>query len=88
MDVENVICFLQIKKNTYSFPDSAEFHTLYHLLARGPGFSDVYLWYFYKYIYKDTKLVELTAKNYTLKLIGGFVVVEKSIYPWRKPNTF
>lgn len=74
----------------YPFPDSAELqHTLYHLLAGGHGFHDVCMWHCYKYTRKDTKLGQFTAKDYTLKLLGGFfVVVEKSVYPWRTLNNF
>lgn len=39
---------------------------LYHVLARGHGVGDAYMWHFYKY--GDITLAEFTAKNYTLEL--------------------
>lgn len=44
------------------------FRALCHLLARGHGFGGVSVWHFCKYMYRGIKLVEFTAKNYTLKL--------------------
>lgn len=43
------------------------FSAPYHLLAGGHDCSDVYMWHFYKYIYKDLELVEFTAKKLYIK---------------------